>query len=149
MLGGRETHDFVLGTAHVGRVMTGVVAEDHWYRGNWDLMGEFFGGRQLNPNEAYVAGFTPVFRYQFATGTRWVPFLEGGAGLSGTDVGEPDLGSRFEFHLIGGGGLQWFCREKVAATFQARFAHLSNAGIERPNNGVNASVFLLGVTWFF
>lgn len=149
VLGSREAHDFVLGTAHVGRVMTGVLADNHWYRGNWELVGEFFGGRQLNPNDAYVAGFTPLLRYDFATGTRWVPFLEGGAGVSGTDVGKPDLATRFEFHLVGGAGIHWFCCKNLAVTFQTRFAHLSNAGIERPNNGVNTTVFLLGATWFF
>lgn len=148
-LGSQEEHDFVLGTVHGGRVLSGVVAQDHWYRGNWELIGEFFGGRQLNPNDAYVAGFTPLLRYDFATGTRWVPFLEGGAGVSGTDIGQPDLATRFEFHLVVGGGVHWFWRENLAATFQYRFAHLSNAGIERPNNGVNANVFLVGLTWFF
>lgn len=92
VLGTSEEHDFALGTVHVGRVLSGVMAQDHWYRGNWELVGEFFGGRQLNPNDAYVAGFTPLLRYDFVTGTRWVPFLEGGAGGSATDVGRPDLG---------------------------------------------------------
>lgn len=147
--GSREAHDFVLGTTHAGRVMTGVLGSGHWYRGNVELVGELFGGRQLNPNDAYVAGFTPVLRYDLATGTRWMPFIEGGAGVSWTDVGQPDLATRFEFHLVGGGGVHWFCCENMAVTGQYRFAHLSNAGIRDPNNGVNTHVFLLGVTWFF
>ncbi|MBI4657571.1 MAG: acyloxyacyl hydrolase [Verrucomicrobia bacterium] len=149
VLGSREAHDMALGTAHIGRVWSDVVGDEKWYRGNWDLMGELFGGRQLNPHKASVAGFTPALRYHFATGTRWIPFLEGGAGVSWTDIDDPDLATRFEFHLVGGGGLQWFCRENLAVTLNYRFAHLSNAGIRQPNIGLNTNALLLGLTWFF
>ena len=147
-LGSGGFHDLVLGTAHVGRMIGGPVGSGRWYRGNWDLMGEVFGGRQFYPDKARVVGLTPVLRYHFATGTRWIPFLEGGAGVSETDIGPPDLATRFEFHLIAGGGLQWFCCKNLAATFHYRLGHLSNANIKGPNIGLNENVLLLGVTWF-
>lgn len=138
-----------MGTTHVGWVLSDLVGEKKWYRGNWEAVGELFGGAQFNPNEAYVVGMTPLLRYNFATGVRWVPFVKGGAGVSWTEIGKPDLGSRFEFQLVGGVWTHWFCCDNLAVTFQARFAHLSNAGTARPNNGVKASVFLAGLTWFF
>lgn len=149
--GGRERHDLFLGTAHVGRIMSEVVAKGRWYRGNWDLLGEFFAGRQLNLHGAYVIGFTPILRYNFvhSPNPRWVPFLEGGVGVSGTNIGRPDLATWLEFHSVGGGGVQWFCCDNFAATLNYRFAHLSNAGIKEPNRGLNTSVLLLGLTSYF
>jgi hypothetical protein len=32
---------------------------------------------------------------------------------------------------------------------QCRLFHLSNAGIAKPNLGVNSCVFLIGTSWFF
>lgn len=112
------------------------------------MISELFGGRQISPDKAYVVGLTPVLRYYFATGTRWIPFFEGGAGVSETDIGAPNLATRFEFHLIVGGGLQWFYHDNLAATLHYRLGHLSNADIKGPNIGLNESVLLLGVTWF-
>lgn len=147
-LGSGGLHDLLLGTAHLGRTVGGVMGRDRWYRGNWDLVGELFGGRQISPEKAQVVGLTPVLRYHFAMGTRWIPFFEGGAGVSETDIGPPDLATRFEFHLIVGGGLQWFYRDNLAATLHYRLGHLSNANIKGPNIGLNENVLLLGVTWF-
>jgi len=32
----------------------------------------------------WVVGLTPHLRYNFATGTRWIPFVDGGAGVTAT-----------------------------------------------------------------
>jgi hypothetical protein len=34
-------------------------------------------------------------------------------------------------------------------SFETRFGHISNAGIEEPNRGVNEFEFIAGVSWFF
>jgi len=47
-----------------------------------------------------MAGFAPHLRYNFATGTRWIPYLEIGAGLSATSIGPTDLSHFFEFNDI-------------------------------------------------
>jgi len=45
--------------------------------------------------------------------------------------------------------VQLFVKDNVAFTLEYRFIHLSNAGMDVPNQGVNDSTGLLGVTWFF
>jgi len=60
-----------------------------------------------------------------------------------------DLGTTFEFNLQAGAGTHFFVQKDLALTFQYRFIHLSNAGMEFPNLGVNTSTFLLGFSWFF
>lgn len=130
-------------------IVDGVRGEGHWYRGNWDLVGEAFGGRQFSPGDGYVAGLTPILRYHYATGTRWIPFAEAGAGVAGATIGRPDLAKGFEFHLLTGVGLQWFYRDDLTFNIEYRFGHVSNAGTQSPNHGLNTNELLLGVTWFF
>ena len=147
--GTKLTHDLAISSFHFGRVVTEATGEHRWCRGNWEFLGELFGGAQFHPNIAYVVGVTPLVRYNFVTDTRWVPFFDGGAGLSATGIGYPDLSTTFEFNIQLGAGTHWFFQKNAAATLQYRWLHLSNAGIQSPNPSVNSSIFLAGVTWFF
>lgn len=147
--GSRHHHDWVLGVASYGWMISNVVGEDRFYRGNWELLAEFFGGAQFHPDTEYVVGIGPVLRYNFAVGHRLVPFIDAGAGLSATSIREGDLSTTFEFNLQGGLGLRWFVCNDLSLTLAAHYIHLSNAGIDNPNNGVNNITIMLGVSWFF
>ncbi len=147
--GGREHHDWVLGFVEYGSMLSGTVAKDHWYRGNWELMGDLFGGFQYHPDHAYVIGVAPLVRYNFATGTRWVPFINAGAGVTGTDIRDGDLSTKFEFNLQFGGGVRYFLQKNLSLDVQYRFIHISNAGLDTPNLGVNNSTLMFGASWFF
>jgi hypothetical protein len=144
-----HAHDWAMGAVDYGWVFTDVVADDHWFRGNWELIGELFGGCQYRPEGAYFIGAGPHLRYDFAAGHRWVPFVDLGAGVTATDIRSGDISTTFEFNLQGGAGAHFFLRDNLALTVQARFIHFSNAGMKFPNLGVNALTGLIGVSWFF
>jgi len=59
------------------------------------------------------------------------------------------LGGTFQFNLQTGPGLHWFVEKNLAITMQYRFLHISSAGMELPNNGVNTSAFYVGMSWLF
>ena len=149
VLGSRRSHDWVLGTLDYGWMFRPVVGEGRWYRGNWELVGELFGGKQYRPDSGYVAGLTPLLRYNFATGHRLMPFVNLGAGVTATDIRNGDLSTTFEFNLQGGAGVRFFLRDDLALSVQYRFIHLSNANLDTPNLGLNSSTVLGGVSWFF
>jgi lipid A 3-O-deacylase len=149
IFGSTERHDLLLGTAQFGWMISQVVGQDHPYRGNWELGAEVMGGWQYHPRGAYLVGVMPTLRYHLATGTRWVPFAQAGAGILFTDIGEPDLATTFEFQLLAGAGLNYRITPHLALGIETRFAHISNAGIEHPNFGVNTFQVLTGLTWFF
>ena len=149
ILGGHQRHDLALTAISYGHMLGPVCGEDHWYRGNWELRGELFGGVQFSPSGNYVIGLTPHLRYDFATGTRWVPFLDAGAGVSATGIGTPDLSGTFEFNLQGAAGVHWFIRDNLAITAEARYLHFSCAGMSSPNLGLNAVAGMIGLSWFF
>lgn len=149
ILGSRQSHDFALLSLAYGHMLGGVKGEGHWYRGNFEGRLELFGGGQYSPDADWVIGLTPHLRYNFATGTRWIPFLDGGAGVTATGIGRPDLSGTFEFNLQAAVGVRWFLREDLALTGEARFIHMSCGGIHSPNLGANDVGLMLGVTWFF
>jgi len=149
VFGGSQQHDLALMSLTYGRFIGGIKGVDHWYRGNWEWRAEIFGGAEFSPSKEWVIGFTPHLRYNFATSTRWVPFVDGGAGVSGTGIGHPDLSNTFEFNLQASTGVQWFVKDNFAVTFEARWLHLSDAGITSPNLGVNTIMGMVGLSWFF
>lgn len=149
VLGSNESHDLALAYWHLGWIVTDTLAEDAFYAGSLELFGEVFGGFQYDPESAYLVGLTVGPRYYFTGMQRWVPFVDAGAGVSATDIGEPDLGSTFQFNLVLGVGTFYFLREDLALSFQARGIHLSNADIQEPNDGANSLLFLIGLNWVF
>ena len=150
--GSRQAHDLALLSLAYGHMLGQVMGEGHWYRGNFEGRLELFGGAQFSPDvdtDGWLVGLTPHLRYNFATGTRWIPFLDVGAGVTATGIGPPDLSGTFEFNLQASTGVRWFLRDDLALTGEVRYMHLSCAGLHQPNLGINNVGFFLGVTWFF
>ena len=147
--GSRQAHDLALMHISYGHMLGHVVGAGHWYRGNWELRGELFGGAEFRPSNQWLIGLTPHLRYNWATGTRFIPFIDGGAGVTATGIGPPDLSNTFEFNLQGALGVHWFAGEHIAVTAEARYLHLSCAGISHPNLGLNGVMGLVGLTYFF
>jgi lipid A 3-O-deacylase len=149
IFGGRQSHDLALISLSYGQMIGPVVGEGHWYRGNWELRGELFSGAQFSPSAESLVGLTPHLRYNFATGSRWIPYADIGAGVSATSIGPPDLSGTFEFNLQAATGVQWFIRDNLALGLEARYLHMSCAGIHPPNRGLNNVNGMLSLTWFF
>jgi hypothetical protein len=149
LCGSHRAHDLAITSLTHGWMLGRVQGADRWFRGNWELRVELSAGAQFSPDTDWFVGFTPHLRYNFATGTRWIPFVGGGAGVTGTGIGEPDLGGVFQFNEQVGIGTHWFVRDSVAITVEARYVHWSNAGIEKPNSGLNGITALFGMTFFY
>jgi len=150
--GSKEAHNLGLLSISYGHMLGRVVGGDHWYRGNFEGRLEVFGGMQYHPNidtDGWFIGLTPHLRYNFATGTRWVPFFDVGAGVTATGIGPPDLSGTFEFNLQATIGVQYLLRDNLALTGDVSYMHMSCGGIHSPNLGINDVAFMLGVTWFF
>lgn len=145
---GFNNHDIALASGHYGWMFP-PLGLGHCYGGNFQILSEFFAGSQYHPEPAYVLGASALIRYNFATGTRFVPFIGGGGGPTATDIGHPDLSMTYNFNLQGGIGAHFFWADNKAVTFEARYFHMSNAGLKRPNDGVNTVSFSLGISWFF
>ena len=149
ILGSAQAHDLFLTSLSYGHMLGHTMGEGHFYRGNWEFRGELFGGVEFSPSSEWVAGLAPHLRYNFATGTRFVPYIDAGAGVTATSIGPPDLSNTFEFNLQATVGTHLFLKDNLALTLEGRFLHLSCAGISNPNRGLNGVVGMLGLTFLF
>ncbi len=149
ILGSTSRHDLALVSVSYGQMIGKVKGIDKWYQGNWELRAELFGGAQFNPDTRSLFGVTPHLRYNFATGTRFIPYIDVGAGVSLTEIREPDLGGAFEFNLQAITGMNYFVQDNLSLNFAIQYLHLSSAEIYKPNNGVNTLGCFLGVQWYF
>lgn len=147
--GSREAHHLAIASLTYGHMLGPLLGEGHWYRGNPEFRLEAFTGAQFSPEVEWFVGLTPHLRYNFATGTRWVPFFDIGAGVTATGIGPPDLSGTFEFNLQAGGGVHYFLQENLAVTLDAHYTHWSCAGLHQPNLGLNGITGMLGMTFFF
>lgn len=100
--------------------------------GYWDA-----GVTRWSGLDATSLTLTPMFRLSFGASDGGVtPFVEGGIGASyftETDLDDQDLGSKFQFEDRLGAGLMFAGGSEVGI----RAYHYSNAGIKKPNNGIN------------
>ena len=64
-------------------------------------------------------------------------------------IQNPDQNNGFIFCDTAGAGFAFFLTSKTAVNLEYRFRHMSNAGIKKPNNGVNTHMLAIGYTVFF
>ena len=111
-----------------------------WHVGGyWDLGLGYWrrdDARAGENDDIVEIGFTPVFRIQRNSLTG--PYVEAGIGahlLSRTSIGDNRMSTKFQFgdHI----GLGYRFGAKAAWEVGYRYQHLSNAGIKKPNDGIN------------
>jgi lipid A 3-O-deacylase len=104
-------------------------------------------GRMRNRSLNEV-GLTPLCRFQRAGCAPVRPYVELGLGLhaiSDETIENRDLGSRFHFGTVAGAGAVF--GEAGSLDIGVRWHHLSNAGIEPPNDG--ATFVVVRLTWWY
>jgi hypothetical protein len=124
------------------------LAVSSWYEGNFDLLVEAPMLFEYHPEHGFAGGGTLMLRYNFLQLERVVPFIEGGAGVLGTDLDLKEQADGFNFSLQAGLGFHFFVLPRVAITAESRFHHISNAGLRNPNSGINDCLFLIGTSFF-
>ena len=114
----------------------------------FEYVAEAHVARYFSP-EGYMVGVVPLgARYNAPSRTAIRPYAYVGLGLGWTDLTQLDeIDRRFNFLIQASVGLRGAVTETQAWTFEARYSHVSNAGTELPNLGLNCLVFLAG--WRF
>jgi len=132
-----------------GRVITGVHGPGP-LRGSLEYALEVVPAlvvRQSTP--VFGGGFNPLLlQYNFVASRRIVPFIQVGAGTLFTERTVPASSSQFNFTPQGGFGAYLFHWHTSAVSVGVRYHHISNAGIRRPNPGVNSMYFYSGFSWW-
>lgn len=100
-------------------------------------------------NMAYGGGFSPLgLKWDFATRGRVAPYLELNGGTLFTNKDVPSGTSDVNFTSAAAFGLHLF-GDKYAWSLEARYMHISNAGLSNPNPGINTVQVRLGIGRFW
>ncbi len=103
----------------------------------------------ISPDTNAEVGSSFMLKYSDHITSRIAPYVEGGVGIIYTTQHTYEQSTQYNFLSQAGVGLQFFLNKKLALTGGYRFRHMSNAGIDSPNRGINYHFALLGLSYFF
>ena len=103
----------------------------------------------INPVTNAEVGCSFLLKYSDHITSRIAPYIEGGFGIIYTTQHTYEQGTQYNFLSQVGVGLQFFLNRNFALTGGYRFRHMSNAGLDDDNRGINHHFALLGVSYFF
>jgi Lipid A 3-O-deacylase (PagL) len=135
---------------HYKRIVTDVKGTGFW-RGTFEYGAEFQPLFLIfQEDTVYGLHFSPLLmRWNFQRPrTHIVPFFEFGGGMLFTRDKVPERSSRFNFTPQAGFGVS-FNAGRSGVTFQLKYMHISNAGIKKPNPGINSIQMLAGYEWIY
>lgn len=88
-----------------------------------------------------------AFKWILSTPKKVAPYFEIGGGTLFTDMATPPKTSQINFTTGGALGLHLLqSKHNISAEF--RFQHISNAGMTKPNPGINTIQLRIGFGWF-
>ena len=117
-------------------------------RGRWEWMPELHLALFTHPYVRPIFGITPLqFSYNLEPwGGRVSPYVFVGAGVLRTYVNRRETGSRINFNPQGGVGTRIKLTDRTSLILEYRHIHISNAGLNEDNSGVNTHNFLFGIS---
>lgn len=121
-----------------------------WLRGNFELLAEPTLVHLTSKSESATAvGLSALGRWLFATDWIVRPYLEAGLGILGGQLDFRQTNCDVNYVIEGGPGVVVFLSERAAVTAGYRFQHVSNGGACDKNLGLNSSLFVVGLSYFF
>jgi hypothetical protein len=134
--------------ARYGRFLSHEVGAGSWYQGRHELLVELPYHMAVDHDARSMVGGYLLGSWKFTGLLGIYPYVFAGGGILYVDVGLPTMGSKLDFSYQGGTGVQYFVRKDSALIAEYRYHHISNAGTASPNEPLNSSKFLLGVTFY-
>lgn len=148
-VGGRPEVNYAMAVGQAGYMLTEVRGPG-LLRGNFEAVGEVFGGSIYQGRGSYVTGLTLWGRYNFVPQDwRVTPYAQLGLGIGMADKDKNVFGSLFGFNIDAALGARYFVRPQLALHAEYRFQHISNANTAPHNLGINAHGPMVGVAWLF
>ena len=132
-----------------GWFLSDEVGTGSWFQGRHELLVELPLHIVVDPKTAVMTGMYFLGSWKFTSLGPWFPYVFAGGGIVYTNLDLPTMGASLNFSYQGGVGLQYLIRKDLALMGEYRYHHLSNAGTAEPNEPLNSSKFLIGVSRFF
>lgn len=119
-----------------------------WYKGRHEWIFEIPVHYVTNPETAIMTGINLLGCWNLTSSEKIVPYLFAGGGLLYTNLNVPELGAEFNGNYQAGAGIHYFITRDTSIEFNYRYHHISNAGTAKPNDPLNSSKILLGISFF-
>jgi lipid A 3-O-deacylase len=138
----RPSIDYAIDSVRLG-IMLNDPYDAGLLSGNFEVLGEVFGGAIVQGPGDVLTGATLVFRYNFVQpNARIIPYFQVGGGGVYTNVGEEEsrgiISLPVEFNLQGTAGIRYMLNDRWSLVFEGGYRHISNAGIKLPNIGLDS-----------
>ena len=118
-----------------------------WFRGRFNWNPELHLGLFIHPYDRPIFGINPIqFQWEWETHSRWKPYLVGGTGVAFANVNRRETRSHSNFSLHGGVGTYLDLNERLSLIAEYRHTHISNAGLDEDNSGIDTHTFLIGAS---
>jgi lipid A 3-O-deacylase len=139
-----QTFDTIL---RYGYFLSGNLGEG-WYQGRHEQFFELPVHLAVDHGGRIMTGGYTFGSWKFTSLRDFVPYIFAGGGILYVDLGLPTMGSRLNFSYQGGTGIQYFIAKDTALNYEYRYHHVSNANTASPNEPLNSSKILMGITFF-
>jgi hypothetical protein len=140
-----QTFDMIF---RYGRFLSDEVGKEHWWQGRHEIFLELPYHLAVDHSGRSMVGGYVLGSWKFTAPERITPYIFAGGGVLYVDLGLPSMGNRLDFSYQGGTGVQYFIRKNLALMAEYRYHHISNAGTAEPNEPLNSSKILIGVSLF-
>ena len=139
-----ETTELILSYGHFLSEEVG----KSWYRGRHEIIVELPLHYVISPETTPMVGITFLASWVFTASKTMTPYIFGGGGLIYTNLDVPELGKNLNGSVQVGTGFHYFLKKNTSLNLSYRFHHISNAGTGTPNEPLNSSKFLFGISFF-
>lgn len=118
-----------------------------WTHGTLSWNPELFLVLITHPYYRPMLGVNPLqFQYEFTSVGRVTPYLTAGAGVLYAEINRRETGADINFNLSVAAGAKYAVSDRWSLVLEYRHIHISNAGLDEPNSGLNTNTFLAGVS---
>lgn len=118
-------------------------------KGYLQLVYEPFINTITAPSSNVEMGLGILLKYAYPLTSKFYPFVEFGTGPYYMTLQTREQSTQFNFIDQAGVGFYYFLRTDLAVNAEFRYRHISNAGIDHPNAGIEAKDYLVGLSWYF
>lgn len=118
-----------------------------WYKGRHELLIEIPLYIVYHPERAIMTGINFLACWNFTASEEIVPYIFAGGGPLYTNLNIPGLGKELNGNYQSGIGVHYFIEKDFSIDFNYRLHHISNANTADPNEPLNSSKFLVGMTF--
>lgn len=119
-----------------------------WYKGRHEIIVEIPFHIVVHPETTLMTGINLLGSWNATVSEKVVLYFLAGGGFIYTRLNVPELGSKLNGNYQAGVGLHYFIAKNTSIDINYRYHHISNAGTANPNDPLNSSKMLIGISFF-